>query len=115
MGIFTNNDKKVVQNLKAKCQEIGNEITTEIESLFVDLNEEYHKNEFIEEEFHALLTTLKDKLSPQENEKLQQFSIQLTRIKNCAKKGLETVREISRDHKKATLETIREHSEYLYV
>jgi NADPH-dependent 7-cyano-7-deazaguanine reductase QueF len=115
MGIFTKNDKKVVQNLKAKCQEIGNEITTEIESLFEDLNEEYHKNEFIEEEFNAILTDLKSKLSPQENEKLHEFSLQLSKIKNCAKKGVETVREISRDQKKATLETIREHAEYLYV
>lgn len=115
MGIFSNKDKKVVQSLKKKCEEIGNEITTEIESLFQDLSEEYQKNDLIEEDFHVLLSTIERKLTTQENEKLQQFSQRLSKIKNCAKKGVETVREISRDQKKATRETIREHSEYLYV
>ena len=32
-----------------------------------------------------------------------------------AQKGVEAMRELSRDHKKATRETIREYQEYLYV
>jgi translation initiation factor 2 alpha subunit (eIF-2alpha) len=115
MGIFTKSEKKVIQSLKEKCEEIGKEITTEIESLLLDLNEEYHKNETIVEEFEDVLVDIKSKLTPEENQKLAHFSLRLVKIKSCAKKGVETVREISRDQKKATRETIREHIEYLNV
>jgi translation initiation factor 2 alpha subunit (eIF-2alpha) len=115
MGIFTNSDKKVVQSLKEKCEEIGKEITSEIEELYNDLSEEYHKNETIDEEFLQMLHKISDKLSFEENEKFKNFSLKLSKIKSCAKKGVETVREISRDQKKATRETVREHIEYLYI
>jgi hypothetical protein len=39
----------------------------------------------------------------------------LNKVKRCAKKGVEAVREIAREQKKATKETVREHQEYLYT
>ena len=47
--------------------------------------------------------------------KLIEFSTRMTKVKRCAKKGVEAMRELARDQRKATRETIREYQEYLYV
>jgi hypothetical protein len=39
----------------------------------------------------------------------------LYKVKRCAKKGVEAMRELARDQKKATQETIREYQEYLHT
>jgi len=37
------------------------------------------------------------------------------KVKRCAKKGIEAMRELSRDQRKVTSETILEYQEYLHV
>jgi hypothetical protein len=61
------------------------------------------------------MSELETKLSPQDLEKLQTFSTRLYKVKRCAKKGVEAMRELARDQKKATKETVREYQEYLHV
>ena len=80
-----------------------------------DLKSEYDENKIILDEFQNFVAVLEKKLTPEDAIKLHSFSTRLNKIKRCAKKGVEAMREIARDQKKATRETIREYEEYLYV
>ena len=115
MRLFTSHEKKVIAELCRKSEDIGNDINKEINELFEDLKTDYDENKMVLQEFSELVAELETKLSPQDIEKLRAFSSRLYKVKRCAKKGVEAVREIARDQKKATIETVREYQEYLYV
>ena len=80
-----------------------------------DLKEEYDQNKVVISEFNTFVSELSKKLSPEDVEKLNSFSTRLYKVKRCAKKGVEAMRELARDQKKATQETIREYQEYLHT
>lgn len=115
MGFFGNKEMKILKLLRFRSEEISNEITKEIDELFVDLKSEYDNSQEVVNEFNLFANELKAKLNPDDAKKLLEFSKKLHCVKVCAQKGVEAMRELSRDHKKATRETIREYQEYLYV
>ena len=115
MGLFQNTDKKIINELCRKSEDISKDITNEIDELLVELKTEYEENRKVVNEFHDFVNELKSKLNPDDANKLLEFSTRMTKVKRCAKKGVEAMRELARDQRKATRETIREYQEYLYV
>lgn len=115
MGLFNNHDKKIIKELCKKSEDISKDITNEIDELLVELKTEYDENSKVVNEFHDFVNELKTKLSPEDANKLLEFSTRMTKVKRCAKNGVEAMRELARDQRKATRETIREYQEYLYV
>jgi Mg2+ and Co2+ transporter CorA len=115
MGIFNNHDKKVIEALCKKSEDISNDISKEIHEFLDDLKEEYDQNKVVISEFNTFVSELSKKLSPEDVERLNSFSTRLYKVKRCAKKGVEAMRELARDQKKATQETIREYQEYLHT
>ncbi len=115
MGLFNNHEKKVIAELCKKSEDISNDISKEINELLDDLKTDYDANKVVLKEFNDFVSELETKLSPQDLEKLHSFSSRLYKVKRCAKKGVEAMRELARDQKKATSETIREYQEYLYA
>ena len=107
--------KKVITELCRKSEEIGKDVSKEIDELFDDLKTDYDENKIVIREFNDFVNEIETKLSPQDLEKLHSFSSRLYKVKRCAKKGVEAIREIAREQKKATKETVREHQEYLYT
>jgi hypothetical protein len=115
MGLFNNHEKKVIAELCKKSEDISNDISKEIHELLDELKTDYEENKVVLKEFTDFVSELETKLSPQDAEKLHSFSTRLYKVKRCAKKGVEAMRELARDQKKATNETIREYQEYLHV
>lgn len=115
MGIFGNREKKVIVELCKKSEDINNDITKEIDELLVELKTDYDENRMVIHEFSTFVAELQLKLSPDDATKLIEFSSRLIKVKKCAKKGVEAMRELARDQRKATRETQREYNEYLYV
>lgn len=115
MRLFNTREKKVITELRKKSVAIGNDISKEINEHLVDLKNDYEENKVVLREFNDFLSELETKLSPQDLEKLHSFSTRLYKVKRCAKKGVEAMRELARDQKKATSETLREYQEYLYT
>jgi DNA repair ATPase RecN len=115
MGLFQNNEKKIIKELCRKSEDISKEITNEIDELLVELKSEYDENRKVVNEFHDFVNELKAKLNPEDANKLLEFSTRMTKVKRCAKKGVEAMRELARDQRKARRETLREYQEYLYV
>ena len=113
MGIFNNLDRKTLAQLCKKSEDIGNEISKEINEFIDDLNADYEENKIVVTEFSSFICELESKLSPEEISKLQSFSTRLIKVKRCAKKGVEAMRELGRDQRRATRETLREYEAYL--
>jgi ribosome biogenesis protein Nip4 len=115
MGFFGNKEHKIIKDLCSKSEAISKDITREIDELFVELKSEYEQSQEVVNEFSTFVNELKNKLNADDAKKLLEFSSKLNSVKRCARKGVEAMRELSRDQKKATRETIREYQEYLYV
>lgn len=115
MGLFGNSDKKIIAELCKKSEDISKDLTNEIDELLVELKTDYEENSKVVNEFHDFVNEIKTKLAPEDASKLIEFSSKLTKVKRCAKKGVEAMRELSRDQRKATRETLREYQEYLYI
>ena len=115
MGLFGNNEKKIINDLCKKSEAISNDISNEIEELLEDLKTDYDENRQVVNDFSDFVNEIKSKLDPEDASKLLEFTSRLSKVKRCAQKGVEAMRELSRDQRKATRETIREYQEYLYV
>lgn len=115
MGIFGNNQKKIIEDLHKKSEDHCKEITKEINELLDDLKTEYEENSDVVQEFDSFVDELKAKLSPEDAKKLIDFSSKFGKIKRCAKKGVESMMELARDQRKLTSETRMEYEQYFYI
>lgn len=115
MGLFGNTEKKIIEDLRKKSEDISKDITNEIDELLDELKSDYNENRKVVKEFNDFVHEIKSKLDPEDASKLEEFTTKLTKVKRCAKKGVEAMRELSRDQRKATRETLREYQEYLYI
>jgi methyl-accepting chemotaxis protein len=115
MGLFGNSEKKIIAQLRKKSEDISNDISNEIDELFHELKSDYDENSTAVNEFNDFVEQIKSKLEPEEASKLIELTAKLSKVKSCAKKGVEAMRELSRNQRKATRETLREYQEYLYV
>lgn len=115
MGLFGMNQKKIIEELHKKSEDHCKEISKEIDELLDDLKTDYDENREVVREFSSFVDELKTKLSPEDANKLLDFSSRLTKIKRCAKKGVEAMRELARDQRKVTRETSMEYEEYYYM
>jgi DNA repair ATPase RecN len=115
MGLFGKNQKKIIEELHKKSEDHCKEISKEIDELLNDLKSDYDENREVVKEFTFFVDELKTKLSPEDANKLIDFSSRLTKIKRCAKKGVESMRELARDQRKVTRETNMEYEEYIYI
>jgi hypothetical protein len=115
MGLFGNSQKKIIEELHKKSEDHCKEISREIEDLLDDLKTDYDENREVVQEFSSFVEELKSKLSPEDATKLLDFSSRLTKVKRCAKKGVEAMRELARDQRKLTSETRMEYEEYFYA
>ncbi|MDN3677353.1 hypothetical protein QWY90_08490 [Flavobacterium paronense] len=115
MGLFGRNHKKIIIELHKKSEDHCKEISKEIDEMLDDLKTEYDENREVVQEFSTFVDEIKTKLSPEDAKKLLAFSSKLNKVKRCAKKGVEAMRELARDQRKLTSETRMEYEEYLYT
>lgn len=115
MGLFNNREKKLITELHQKSENHLKEISREIDDLLEDLTTDYNENQEVVNEFSNFVEELQTKLSPEDAKKLLDFSSRLTKVKRCAKKGVEAMRELARDQRKISRETSLEYQEYYYT
>jgi hypothetical protein len=115
MGLFNKREKKLITELHQKSESHLKEISKEIDDLLEDLTTDYNENQEVVSEFSLFVEELQTKLSPEDAKKLMDFSCRLTKVKRCAKKGVEAMRELARDQRKITRETSLEYQEYYYT
>ncbi len=115
MGILSKRERNVIKQLRQKSEEINNDISKEIDEIYDEINQEYHQiEESIEDKFSEFINNVKSKLSQEESEKLEDFSKQFHKLNHATKMNLIAIRELARDQKKASRESLREYEEYLH-
>jgi len=115
MALFGNTQKKMLLDLHKKNEEHCKEISKEINEFLNDLKTDYDENQEVVNEFSSFVEEIKSKLSPEDAKKLLDFSSRLSKVKRCARKGVEAMRELARDQRKLTSETRLDYEEYFYM
>ena len=116
MGLLDNQKrKKEIQELQRKTEALHTDISREIAELLEELNSEFEAHQKQEKEWEALLLDLANKLDAQERTRLEQLAYHLREIKQCARKGVDAMKQLARDHKKAAQENRHDYEEYLYL
>lgn len=115
MGLFgQNQQRQLIASLQQKSEAIHNDISLEINELLDELKSEYEENQKVDRELELLLHDLATKLEPQELSRLEQLSHHLKQVNRCARKGVDAMKQLARDHQKAIHENRREYEEFLY-
>ena len=112
MGLFLNRESKILHDICKKSEYHNNDIAKEINELHDDLRDEYEQNRIILKEFKSFVKELKGKLNPEDENKLVDFTVKLEKVKRCAKKGVDAMRELARDQRKVSKEIIQDYEEY---
>lgn len=112
MALFRSNARKILQEFKSKSEHYSNDLSKEIKESYDDLKSDYDEHAEVIPEFIAFISELKGKLDHQEVEKLEVFSSKITKINRCARNGIEAMRDLSRNQRKLTTETLRQYEEF---
>ena len=112
MGFFRNNTKRMIQEFKAKNEYYSNDLSKEIKESFEELQSEFEEHHHAFPDFLEFIAEIKTKLTALEAKKLEALSDSLKHINHCAKKGVESMRELSLNQRKLTRETLRLYEEF---
>ena len=112
MAIFGSKIKKIIQEFREKSEYYSNDLDKEIRESFEDLKSDYDENSAVVPEFIEFVDELKLKLDSNDATKLEAFSSKFSKINRSAKNGVEAMRELSRNQKKLTAETLRQYEEF---
>lgn len=114
MGLFGRNIKKIIEEFRDKSEYYSNDLSKEIKESFEDLKSDYDENSAVVPEFMEFVNQLKPKLDSQDASKLEAFTSRLNKVNRNAKNGVEAMRELSRNQKKLTVETLRAYEDFEY-
>ena len=112
MGIFGSNIKKIIQEFRRKSEYYSNDLSKEIKESFEDLKSDYDENSTVVPEFLEFVNELKPKLDSLDASKLEAFTARLNKVNRNARNGVEAMRELSRNQKKLSAETLRLYEEF---
>ncbi|MEW5677005.1 hypothetical protein ABGT15_11890 [Flavobacterium enshiense] len=113
MGLFNKKEKKIIAEISKKNKIYHQDIEKEITDLRDDLEHDFEENKIILEEFSIFIEELKSKISKEEFEKLNTYFQQVSKMKNCAKKGIESLNNLAKEQRKLSKDSLREYEEYL--
>ena len=108
MGLFGNNIKKIIREIRKMSEYYSNDLSREINESFEDLKSEYNENSNVVPEFMEFVNQLKPKLDSEDATKLEAFSKRISKVDRNAQKGVDALYELSRNQKKITTESLRE-------
>ena len=114
MGLFGQDIKKIVQEFKMKSEYYSNDLGKEISESLEDLKSDYDETSAVVPEFLEFVNELKPKLAPTDANKLDAFTAKLSKVSRSARNGVEAMRELSRNQRKLSVETLREYEEFRY-
>ncbi|WP_298223756.1 hypothetical protein [Flavobacterium sp.] len=112
MGLFRNNTKRMIQEFRDKSEYYSNDLSRDIKESFEELKSEFDEHHQVYSDFTEFVSQIKSKLTAIEAKKLEELSSGLKHINRCAKKGVESMRELSLSQRKITRETLRVYEEF---
>jgi hypothetical protein len=112
MGFFSNNTRKLIQQLKKHSEYYSHDLNKDITEMLVDLKADYEETSLVIPEFQAYISELKNRLDTQDAVKLEEFSKRLALVGRSAKKGVEAMWELSHNQRKLSAENLREYEAF---
>ena len=109
MGIFSKNEKKLMNEMGKKHIQICKEALKEIEELYADLSAAYEAIETVNGEFEKFTTEISTKADPEEIAKIQVFAKKISKVDKFARDAVRDVRDVLRNQKKRLKETQRQY------
>lgn len=113
MGMFGKKQKKAIREFSVKNIEFLTEIGKDLEEMLDELQEHYEATKPSVTDFQDFTAAISSKLSEEENQKLQEFSTKIVKVKKCAKNGILALTELARNQRKSTRESNREFNEFI--
>lgn len=113
MGLFGKKERKAIREFSQKNIEYLNDIGKELEEMLEDLQEQYEAIKPSVVAFQEFSSSITQKLTEEEAQKLQEFSDKIVKVKKCAKKGILALTELSRNQRKSIRESSREFNEFI--
>lgn len=113
MGILSKRERDALKQLRKKNEVINNDLGKEIDEIFEEINEDYQQNDSFENKFSVFVSKIKSKLSLEESKLLEEFTNQIHKLNYTSKKSLHSIRELAREHKKTSRETLLDYEELL--
>ncbi len=108
MGLFGNNIKKIIREIRRMSEYYSNDLSKEINESFEDLKSEYDSNSNVVPEFMEFVNELKPKLDSADARKLEVFTQKISKVDRNAQKGVDALYELSRNQRKISNESLRD-------
>lgn len=108
MGLFGNNIKKIIREIRARNEYYSNDLNKEINELIDDLKSDYAQHSNVVSDFDSFVNELNGKLDPADSAKLEDFLQRFSKVDRNAQKGLDALYEVSRNQRKITSESLRD-------
>ncbi|RYZ84128.1 MAG: hypothetical protein EOP06_18675, partial [Proteobacteria bacterium] len=96
MGLFGNNIKKIIREIRKMSEYYSNDLSKEINESFEDLKSEYDENSNVVPDFTELVKELSPKLETHDAQKLEAFVRKISKVDRNAWNGVEALHELSR-------------------
>jgi hypothetical protein len=112
MGLFNKKEKKIIAEISKKTLVYHTDIEKEIQDLLEELKADFEENKLIIDEFSLFVSKIKLQLSHEDQEQLQHYFEQVTKMKRCAIKGIESMKQLSREQHKLSREVMREYDDF---
>ncbi len=113
MGLFGKKEKKAIREFSQKNIEYLNDIGKDLEEMLEELQEHYEAIKPSVDAFQEFSSSIAQKLTEEEAQKLQEFSDKIVKVKKCAKKGILALTELARNQRKSSREATREFNEFI--
>lgn len=108
MGFFTNNTRKLIQQLRRTSQDYSTALSRDISEMLSDLKSDYEESSAVIPEFQAYINELKQRLDNKDAVLLDDFSRRIARLNRSARKGVEAMWELSNTHRKTAAQSLSE-------
>lgn len=112
MAFFGGKVRKVLRELRLTSESRSNDLNREIREFLEELEEDYEENRNVVPEFQNFAEQLKTQLAPADASKLEEFMRRFSRVDRTARHGVEFMRELKRDQRKLSRETIWQIEEF---
>lgn len=105
MGIFGNNIKRILREIRQRNESYSKDLGRDIRESFEDLKSDYDENAGLVSEFTAFVEEISPKLSASDAETLRAFSKRISKVDRNASNGVEAMYSLERNFKKVATES----------
>lgn len=115
MGLFGGNTKKLIQEFRRNSEYYSDDLSREIREMLDELRSEHEETGNVVSEFASYIKDLSTNIEKKDALMLEEFSRKIARLNRTAEKGVDAMRQLSKDQRKLTAENLRDVDALQYI